>query len=146
MPGAQSFTVNKRNFCVLKRGRKSQAVGTAECKDLNAKLPIPTSQAEINELRKIYVGWIWLGISDPSSSGVKDNWKDINGEKPAFIQLWILNLYYLVLYFFLILQQKFVIRDKQCLLNILLKVANKSTTVFLWLYNCVYSHRSWSGF
>ena len=108
MPGAQSFTVNKRNFCVLKRGRKSQVVGTAECKDLNAKLPIPTSQAEINELRKIYVGWIWLGISDPSSSGVKDNWKDINGKKPAYIQLRILNLYYLVC-IFLILQQNFIV-------------------------------------
>ena len=57
------------------------------CRQLNATLPLPISLLEF-EVFSNFSGPenAWFGISDPSKSGKKQNWKDIENETPAFIK------------------------------------------------------------
>ena len=57
------------------------------CRDLNATLPLPISLLEF-EVFSSFSGpeKAWIGISDPSNSGKRENWKDIENKQPAYVK------------------------------------------------------------
>ena len=57
------------------------------CTKLNATLPLPVSLLEF-EVFSSFSGpeKAWIGISDPSNSGKRENWKDVENRQPAFIK------------------------------------------------------------
>ena len=69
----------------------TQSKGMQTCKELNAGLPIPKNEAENafftllskqaynNEATK-YKN-LFLGLHDPTKSGVRENWMDVDGNK-----------------------------------------------------------------
>ena len=65
------------------KGKKSHNVAMNTCKKLNAKLPLPKSKEEANLFRMttgLTIGNpIWIGIRDPTKGGIKENWKDVEG-------------------------------------------------------------------
>ena len=75
-------------------GKKGQNAAMDECKNLNAQLPLPKSKGELDEFIKI-VGKdrIWIGIRDLTKSGVKANWKDVEGNTigNAYVNLRVTN-------------------------------------------------------
>ena len=62
------------------KGRKGQNKAMAECRTLNATLPLPKNKGEADKLKKI-TGFVsfWLGIKDVTRGKVKANWKDVEG-------------------------------------------------------------------
>ena len=81
------FTVDGRTYCVYDNGSNMRSVGEETCsKYLNAKLPLPKNQAEIDRFLLITKKDIWLSISDPGKTGLKANWKDITGKTPSFVK------------------------------------------------------------
>ena len=61
-------------------GKKGQNAAMDQCKNLNAKLPLPKSKGELDEFRKtIGNDNTWIGIRDLTKGGVKANWKDVEG-------------------------------------------------------------------
>ena len=83
----QKMNEGNRSYCMAYKGRKSHNVAMETCKKLNAKLPLPKSKEEAESFRKITeVGAkslfdknVWIGIRDLTKSGVKENWKDVEG-------------------------------------------------------------------
>ena len=62
------------------KGKKGQNTAMDECKRLNAKLPLPKSEGEADEFRKITgTDSTWIGIRDLYKSGDKSKWKDVEG-------------------------------------------------------------------
>ena len=58
------------------------------CKKLNATLPLPVSLLEFEVFSNSSgPGNAWIGISDPSNSGKKENWRDFRDKKPAYVKL-----------------------------------------------------------
>ena len=57
------------------------------CTKLNATLPLPVSLLEF-EIFSNFSGpeKAWIGISDPSNSGKKENWKDDENRQPAYVK------------------------------------------------------------
>ena len=57
------------------------------CRQLNATLPLPVSLLEF-EVFSSFSGpkKAWIGVSDTSKSGRKENWKDVENKKPKFIK------------------------------------------------------------
>ena len=71
-------------------GKKGQNAAIDECKGLNAKLPLPKSKEEADELRKITgSNYTWIGIRDFTKSGDQSKWKDVEGNSigSAYINL-----------------------------------------------------------
>ena len=76
------------------KGERSQNRAMDECKKLNAKLPLPKSEGEANEFRKITgTDSTWIGIRDLTKSGNKSKWKDVEGNpiRNAYVNLRVTN-------------------------------------------------------
>ena len=57
------------------------------CKDFNATLPLPVSLLEFEVFSNFSSpDKTWIGISDPSSSGKKENWKDVENKQPVYVK------------------------------------------------------------
>ena len=81
-------------FCVLKKGVMSQLKGIETCKDLNSKLPLPTTFGEYDEFYKVLSPnneRHWIDLRDPGQTGIKSNWKDSEGNTPKFVKLRVLT-------------------------------------------------------
>ena len=67
-------------YCMAFKGFKGQNAAMHECKTLNANLPLPKSEGEANEFRKITgIAPTWIGIRDLTKSGDQSKWKDAEG-------------------------------------------------------------------
>ena len=85
--GAKYILVDERLYCVNKNGKMNQNRAMQYCKELNAKLPLPVSSLEFEAFSKFSSPYTaWIGMSDPSNSGKKENWKDVQNEKPAYVK------------------------------------------------------------
>merc|ERR1739838_249358 len=76
-------------FCVLKKGVMSQLKGIETCKDLNSKLPLPTTLGEYDEFYKVLSPnneRHWIDLRDPGKTGIKSNWKDSEGNTPKYVK------------------------------------------------------------
>ena len=63
-------------------GKKWQNVSIQECMKVNAKLPLPKNEGEADKFREITGGDnTWIGITDLTWSGVKENWTDVEGNQ-----------------------------------------------------------------
>ena len=70
------------SYCMVNQGDKSQNEAMKTCKNVNAKLPLPKSKEEGDSFRKITGGKsVWIGIRDLTKGGVKENWKDVEGNR-----------------------------------------------------------------
>ena len=57
------------------------------CKKLNATLPLPLSLLEFKTFSNYSKpNKTWIGISDPSNSGKKENWRDVQNKKAAYVK------------------------------------------------------------
>ena len=57
------------------------------CKELNATLPLPVSLLEFKAFSNFSSPHkAWTGISDPSKSGKKENWRDVQNKKPIYVK------------------------------------------------------------
>ena len=68
------------------------------CKNINAKLPLPKSKAEFDEFVKITgSSYVWIGIKDLTMGGVRENWKDAEGNSigNAYVNLRVINFIFL---------------------------------------------------
>ena len=86
-------------YCMVFKGFKGQNAAMLECKTLNANLPLPKSEGEANEFRKITrIFPTWIGIRDLTKSGVKLKWKDVEGNPVgyAYVNLRVINLIFIV--------------------------------------------------
>ena len=87
---AREITVANRTYCLINRRKMSQSKGMKLCKSLNARLPLPKSSAEANAFRKITGRFdTWIGISDLTQKGIKEKWKDVEGNEigNAYVKL-----------------------------------------------------------
>ena len=57
------------------------------CKEINATLPLPVSLLEFEAFSNFSSPKkAWLGISDPTNSGRKENWKDDQNNKSVYVK------------------------------------------------------------
>ena len=61
----------KRKYCAVYQGYKTQPQALAHCKALNARLPLPKSDAESFVFTRLYLNLrhtlTWIDITDPGS-------------------------------------------------------------------------------
>ena len=65
---------------MVNQGKKSHNVAMDTCKKLNAKLPLPKNKEEVDSFRFLTGSLhVWIGIRDLTKGGIKENWKDVEG-------------------------------------------------------------------
>ena len=64
----------------------------AKCQELNARLPLPKNDEEIDKFKKLFAVVIggeyemyWVDMTDRNETGEKQNWKD-SGKNYVFMQ------------------------------------------------------------
>ena len=85
---AKHEIIDERLYCLNRNGNMNQTRAMQYCKELNATLPLPVSSLEFevfNEFSSPEKSWV--AISDPSNSGIKENWKDFKNNKPVYVKL-----------------------------------------------------------
>ena len=90
---AKEFTVapKGRKYCFLRQGKMSQSEAVSHCKALNSKLPLPKNNAEVQSFLKVLKRdsqSVWIDLFDQSAPG-EQIWKDSEGNKPGYFQLWV---------------------------------------------------------
>ena len=86
--GAKHVLVDEQLYCVNKNGNMNQIRAIQYCKELNATLPLPVSLLEFKAFSNFSSPHkAWTGISDPSNSGKKENWKDVQSKRPKYVKL-----------------------------------------------------------
>ena len=63
----KQINVEERKYCAMTQGYMTQSQGVAHCKTLNARLPLPKSNAESDAFYKEYFSRTWIDITDPGS-------------------------------------------------------------------------------
>ena len=78
---------------VHSHGKMNQTKAIEYCAERNATLPLPVSLLEFEGFSNFSrshwydpIDSVWIGISDPSRSGNKDSWRDVNNKQPAFVK------------------------------------------------------------
>ena len=92
----KTFSYGKHSYCMVFKGYKGQNAAMDECKKLNAQLPLPKSEGEGFHFRKITgKDKTWIGIRDMSKGGIKENWKDVEGNPigSAYVNLRVNNFF-----------------------------------------------------
>ena len=85
--GAKHVLVDERIYCINRNGNMNQTRAMQYCKDINATLPLPVSLLEFETFSNFSgPDKAWIGISDPSNSGKKENWRDGHNKKPAYVK------------------------------------------------------------
>ena len=71
----------------------NQTRATEYCRERNATLPLPISLLEF-EVFSNFSGpeKAWIGINDPSNSGKRENWKDVENKQPAYVKTRVFKL------------------------------------------------------
>ena len=85
--GAEYMLVDERIYCANKNGKMNQTRAIEYCKELNATLPLPLSLLEF-EVFSNFSGpdKTWIGLSDLSNSGKKENWINIHDKQTVFVK------------------------------------------------------------
>ena len=85
--GAEYMLVDERIYCANKNGNMNQTRAIEHCKELNATLPLPISLLEFEVFSNFSSpDKSWIGLNDPSRSGKKENWRDIQDKQPVFVK------------------------------------------------------------
>ena len=85
--GAKHVLADERIYCINRNGKMNQTRAIEYCKDINATLPLPVSLLEFETFSNFSgPDKAWIGISDPSNSGKKENWRDGHNKKPAYVK------------------------------------------------------------
>ena len=93
--GAKYMLVDERIFCANKNGKMNLTKATEYCKELNATLPLPVSLLEFEVFSNFSSpDKAWISISDPLNSGRKENWKDIENNRPPYVKARVYSFYY----------------------------------------------------
>ena len=88
LKGAKYMLVDERIYCANKNANMNQTRAIEYCKKRNATLPLPISLLEFEVFSNLSgLDNAWISISDPSSSGKTENWKDVQNKKPAYVKL-----------------------------------------------------------
>ena len=84
---AEQIVIDERIYCLAKYGNMNQTTAIDYCRQLNSTLPLPVSLHEFEVFSNFSSpNTTWIGISDPSRSGNKDSWRDVNNKQPAFVK------------------------------------------------------------
>ena len=91
---------DERVYCVEYVGKMLQVEGMEKCKTLQAKLPLPISAEEVNAFwnyMKVQFDEprLLIGIRDPGKTKIKNNWKDVEGNKASYVNLRVKLFVYL---------------------------------------------------
>ena len=87
LSGAKYLLVDERIYCANKNEIMNQTRAMQYCKDINATLPLPVGLLEFEAFSNFSSPHkAWIGISDPSNSGKKKNWRDGQNKKPAYVK------------------------------------------------------------
>ena len=90
--GAEHVLVDERIYCVNRNGNMNQTRAIQYCKELNATLPLPISLLEFEVFSNFSSPKkAWLGLSDPSKSGKKKNWRDVQNKNPTYVKQRVQN-------------------------------------------------------
>ena len=85
--GAKHVLVDERNYCLTINEKMNQTTAMAYCEKLNATLPLPLSLLEFEVFSSFSKpNKTWIGISDSSNSGKKENWRDVKNKRPAYVK------------------------------------------------------------
>ena len=85
--GAKHVLVDERLYCVNRFGNMNKTRAMHHCKELNATLPLPVSLLEFEAFTNFSNPHkAWIGISDASNSGRKENWRDVQNKKPVYVK------------------------------------------------------------
>ena len=92
-----SITVDGRSYCYVDKGRMTYYDGRAACESLDAKLPLPKSEAESLAFGMLGGNFYYLDLTDPSKSG--KNWIDSEGQQlgDRYVNVRVMNDNFLVL-------------------------------------------------
>ena len=81
--GAKHVLVDERIYCINRNENMNQTRAMQYCKELNATLPLPVSLLEFEAFSNFSSPHkAWIGISDPSNSGKKENWRNVQNKNP----------------------------------------------------------------
>ena len=58
---------SKRKYCAVVQGNKNQSQAVTHCKALNARLPLPKSDAESAAFYREFSVRVWIDITDQGS-------------------------------------------------------------------------------
>ena len=80
---------NGARYCYQSQGKMTHTEAIAHCKKRNAKLPLPKNDDEVKFYLKHFQSAlsVCIDLSDPCKSMNKGNWKDVEGNKPIYVQL-----------------------------------------------------------
>ena len=90
---AKHILVDERIYCANKNEIMNQTRAVEYCTKLNATLPLPVSLLEFEGFSN-FSGpeKAWIGISDPSNSGIRENWKDVENRQPVYVKSRVYSL------------------------------------------------------
>ena len=79
--------IDEQVYCLTQGGKMTLVKAIEYCMKLNATLPMPLSSLEF-EAFSIFSSPLntWLGISDVSNSGQKENWRDFQNSQPSYVK------------------------------------------------------------
>ena len=103
----KTVSYGNRSYCLVFKGLKGQNAAMDECKKLNARLPLPKSKGEADEFRKVtktvktQYYRVWIGIRDLLFTGVRSEWKDVEGNVigSAYVNFRVRNLVFNIRFF-----------------------------------------------
>ena len=85
--GAKHALIDEQIYCFNRNEYMNQTRAMQYCKEINATLPLPASLLEFETMSYLSSpDKAWIGISDPSHSGKKGNWKDVQNKKPVYVK------------------------------------------------------------
>ena len=97
LKGAKYMLVDERIYCANKNANMNQTRAIEYCREINATLPLPLSLLEFQAFSNLTSpDKAWIGISDPSNSGKRGNWRDVQNNKPEYINGYIFFFLYFV--------------------------------------------------
>ena len=76
----KNINVDGRSYCVVDHGLKKHPDAVKFCKNLNARLPLPRTKAELDEFRKISPSFTNLDARNPKKTANKAEWVDAEGK------------------------------------------------------------------
>ena len=87
------INVDGRSYCIVDKGRSfGHSLAFDTCKQLNARLPLPRNQLELDEFRKIS-GKFWTHVDarNPKKTSDKALWIDAEGKplgnRPVYLRV-----------------------------------------------------------
>ena len=86
----KNIKVDGRSYCVVDHGHKKHSEAVEFCKNLNARLPLPRNEAELDEFRKISSFYVNVDARNPKKTSNKAEWVDAEdkplGNRPVYLK------------------------------------------------------------